>query len=1261
MKSYLSAAFLSAAILAAYGQTVITSGPNNLTINAGSTASFTVTATNATSYQWIFQGTNIAGATNSQYLIENTATNQEGVYSVMAGGPAGTNLASATLTVLQGTIVNFQITGFRNGSSNALLASNVLVELFDHDKPATVQNFIHYIRSGAYLNMFFDRLIPGFVLQGGGWWAQDKTNSIPLPSVNNIYDYFVEGMHVNSPGLPEQVDSEFYVGPQVSNTKGTLAMALPAGNADGAANDFFFNLVDNAELDTTNTGGGPFTVFGRVLSGTDVLDFFNNTNEFSKPSITNISSNNIFTNGIFDEAYFDTNATSFSDLPLNYHGTNLPADSNLFFVNFTFPNPKAQPLIVTNPPTAAITFPAVNSVVPNGTSLTIQGTAQAVMGGTALSLDGAVVKVPVSERGDDGVAMVYCMVSGYSTIYATGATNWSAFFGVLPLGIYNILVTADDGAGNQGPIYEVTNGTPIPFLKQQMIISAVAATGVGFVSATNVASGGFVTNAIGSPLLDGFTYDLGAQPGSGQSFLNWTVGGNVVGTNPVYRVAMSDSLFVTANFTGRVAFSYPPLGGYTSNGDFSIQGAIYGPANLPLTLQCQLFSFTNQPSPANQPPPLETMLTNASTTWSFPVTNLPLGHYFVKVTATDTEGNTTFITNDFTAGLPVTVFANGNGRGTITASFASQELVEGQTYYAAEGAAYSLRAAPASGSVFDSWYNGSTYTNNETCRFIMAPGLAFTATFVSNDFPGTVSNPILITNPAAGAKLTNTAFELAGTINPALTNPVVSYQLFRGSNSVTPPSTNVSINPSASRLTKTTWSVPLTNLVPGHYTVVATLSDTLGRSTVVTENFQILAQLSLQITPPESGRLSSNWTGQYVPVGTSCTVTARTNGGYVFAYWSDAAGENESNPVTFTVTTNVTVTANFVSNYFYNVAGTYHGLFYPTNENSTASNSGYYTLTVTSNAAVSLKVGFPAFTNSASGAFPLYNPSGYASYSVPWQDPNGGYVTNSASLNLTNATITNGYVASSRFFSPLSAFRAATKLTAASPVLPGTNVFSIPGDHTATSNQPDGDGYASFTLNSSGAVKLIGYLADNTSFSQSTQIVTNDLDTNGILPFYASLYGGKGIILGWQTNTSPTSFSGQLAWSKPAKTGAYYTNGFVLTNNASSDGYIPPANGTRYQIAFSGATLTNGLTNTLTVTNGIFAVDPDQTTNLNLELTFTTSGSKTGAVSGSFSYPSSKSDHKFYGAFASPALGGSGYFLDTNSQTGWFEITLLHP
>lgn len=1271
MKFSFSLALLLFAVSAAKAdQANINSGPQDLTINAGSTADFIVSASGAASYQWTFQGTNITGATNAELNFSDVSTNQAGLYTVIVAGSSGTNVSgSANLTVLQGTIVNFQISGFITGPSN------VLVELFDHDKPATVQNFLHYIissyqvisnvavftnafvpggytntySSGMYSNMFFDRLIPGFVLQGGGWDAgnrTDPTNELYADTIDDIYD---SGFNFNPP-FPQQVASEFYVGPKVRNEQGTIAMALPSGNVDGATSAFFFNLVDNPFLDIYTNGGGPYTVFGRVLSGSNVLAYFNDTNAFFKPSFTTMPSQNIFTNGIFD--YGLLGSTDLTDLPVNYQGTNYPANSNLFFVDFSFPDANAQPVIDTTPPTAAITFPPGDVVLTNGLALTVQGTAQ----------------------DDTGLARVYCSLVPQNGANdnlpggenALGTTNWSAAFGVIEPGVYNILVTPQDGAGNLG------NQT-----QQQMIISGVLTNGLGTVAVTNTANpGNYSTNAVGFNLLANTNYTFVAQAASGWFFVNWTYGGNVSYSSTL-AIQFTSNMVLTANFgSNSFAFTNPPVGGNTTNGTFSVAG-IVNPSLLtpPITVTCRLYSRTNQQLVGS------VRQVKATNGWSFPYTNLGLGEYEAIVTAQNALGQTAVITNDFSAGLLMTVLTNGgNGRGTVSPGYNGKFLVEGERY--------SMTASPAGGSLFENWSIGVTnsanliYTNNRVVNFTMTPGLVFTAAFVSNDFPSSISSPLLITYPASGAKLTTQTFNLAGTINANITNsPVVRYQLYYGSNSVTSPSaSNVVITPAAAPA-RSTWSAGLTNLPPGYYTVIVTVSDASGHSTLVSESFQVLAHVLLQISPPGFGTITSNkanWTGQYVSAGLSYTVTAKTNGGYVFAYWSNSVtgGGIAANEIGFVPTTNMTLTAFFDTNYFYQAAGTYVGLF--TNGLISPTNSGYFSVIVTSNGGINLTLKFTALTlTSTKGQFPLYDPEGYSTVGFAWKGLDGKYVTNYFTLDLTNGTYSIiGAVANAEFYSSLVAFRATPKLTAASVVLPGTNIFSIPGDQPAANALPGGDSYATFPLASNGVINLIGYLADNTSFSESTWIAANPFDTNStwpqvasynygvptnlfstnaIWPFYASLYNGKGIAIGWETNTSPTNFAGAVAWSKPAKTGSYYTNAFLFVTNSSSYGYVPPVPGTQYQIAFGGASFTTGLINKFTVAaNGTFTANSGQTNQL--KLTFTP---KTGVLSGSFVYPTVKVTHNFYGGFISPALGGSGYFLDTNSQTGFFQIQIV--
>lgn len=129
------------------------------------------------------------------------------------------------------------------------------IELFDRagpdgapPAPNTAQNFLRYIEEGHYDQTFFHRLVPGFVLQGGGFRLEPGGN---LPAAIPAFDAIAN--EFNQARL---------------NVEGTLAMARLGGQPNSATNQFFFNLDDNANLDTADGG---FTVFGQVISGWDIV------------------------------------------------------------------------------------------------------------------------------------------------------------------------------------------------------------------------------------------------------------------------------------------------------------------------------------------------------------------------------------------------------------------------------------------------------------------------------------------------------------------------------------------------------------------------------------------------------------------------------------------------------------------------------------------------------------------------------------------------------------------------------------------------------------------------------------------------------------------------------------------------------------------------------------------------------------------------------------------------------------------------------
>ena len=128
------------------------------------------------------------------------------------------------------------------------LVGSFAIELFDDVAPLTTANFLNYVNSGRYNGTFVHRSEPGFVIQGGNW-SFDEDNQV-----------FFE-IETDDP-----VVNEF----NISNTRGTIAMAKLGNNPDSATNEWFINLADNLSLDSSNGG---FTVFGEILgNGMEVVD-----------------------------------------------------------------------------------------------------------------------------------------------------------------------------------------------------------------------------------------------------------------------------------------------------------------------------------------------------------------------------------------------------------------------------------------------------------------------------------------------------------------------------------------------------------------------------------------------------------------------------------------------------------------------------------------------------------------------------------------------------------------------------------------------------------------------------------------------------------------------------------------------------------------------------------------------------------------------------------------------------------------------------
>jgi cyclophilin family peptidyl-prolyl cis-trans isomerase len=120
-----------------------------------------------------------------------------------------------------------------------------VMELDGPRAPLSVANFLAYVRDGAYDGSIFHRVVPGFVVQGGGYDA----------------DYAE---------LPARDDIPNESGNGLSNERGTIAMAR-LGTPHSANRQFYVNLADNTALDPRASRWG-YAVFGRVVEGLEVLD-----------------------------------------------------------------------------------------------------------------------------------------------------------------------------------------------------------------------------------------------------------------------------------------------------------------------------------------------------------------------------------------------------------------------------------------------------------------------------------------------------------------------------------------------------------------------------------------------------------------------------------------------------------------------------------------------------------------------------------------------------------------------------------------------------------------------------------------------------------------------------------------------------------------------------------------------------------------------------------------------------------------------------
>ena len=130
-------------------------------------------------------------------------------------------------------------------------AGEFVIELYPDKAPVTVENFLKYVNDGFYAGTIFHRVIANFMIQGGGFTKEMYSGA----------------MRPKTTREPIKLESKN----GLRNDTGWVAMAR-TGDPNSATSQFFINTVDNAALNHPQPDGHGYAVFGRVVSGMEVVN-----------------------------------------------------------------------------------------------------------------------------------------------------------------------------------------------------------------------------------------------------------------------------------------------------------------------------------------------------------------------------------------------------------------------------------------------------------------------------------------------------------------------------------------------------------------------------------------------------------------------------------------------------------------------------------------------------------------------------------------------------------------------------------------------------------------------------------------------------------------------------------------------------------------------------------------------------------------------------------------------------------------------------
>ena len=548
------------------------------------------------------------------------------------------------------------------------------------------------------------------------------------------------------------------------------------------------------------------------------------------------------------------------------------------------------------------------------------------------------------------------------------------------------------------------------------------------------------------------------------------------------------------------------------------------------------------------------------------------------------------------------------------------------------GSSVTVTATANSGYTFTNWTeNGSVQSAAPSYTFTLAANRNLVANFTANPITNTVA---IQANPprggsvkgggsfAAGSSITVTATTNSGYIfanwmqngKEQSTAPSYTFTLATNCNLVanfTPKEnrsvatqddpmlctvtasagTNGSISPSGPQTVVMGNSVaftaaPATDYLVQQWLVNGKVAQTGGASYTlqnVTNTNTVVVRFALNPCSRLSLAVSGNGTvtpatlgGGMLTVGKSYSLTASAGRGCVFSNWMSNGIVVAATPqYTFAMSRDLALQASFVTNPFIPVAGIYQGLFYASNSVAPES-SGGCNVTVSSNGTFTTKLQLAGQNHTFAGQFSL---AGRAAATIA--RTGASPLTVQLQLGLTDGSL-SGQVSGGPWSAEL--ITDPVPYSNANPApQAGKYTLAIPGVDNS-SLQPGGDGYGAATVDAAGNASMSGVLADGTSFTTAAMITGS-----GQWPFYASLYGGKGSLLGWLAFATNGDISGQLQWIKEAQpTAKYYPAGFTNRTEAAGSVYRYSSNApvpgfASGQVSLTGGNLPESLTHQIEI------------------------------------------------------------------------------